>query len=59
MLHSKTLFMKWVKWMRDILNIITQHEGRDYEDIIWEYSLIETQFTKNKDYVTADNSFIL
>ena len=45
--------------MRDILNIITQHEGRDYEDIIREYSLIEARFTKNKDYVITDNSFIL
>ena len=45
--------------MRDILNIITQHEDRDYENIIWEYLLIEVQFIKNKDYVTADNNFIL
>ena len=44
--------------MRDILNIITWCEDRDYEDIIWEYSLIEAWFTKNKNYVTADNSFI-
>ena len=44
--------------MRDMLNIITQHKGRDYENIIWEYSLIEAQFTKNRDYVTVDNNFI-
>ena len=44
--------------MRDVLNIITQHEDRDYEDIIQKYSLIEVWFTKNRDYVTADNNFI-
>ena len=44
--------------MRDILNIITQHKDEDYENIIWEYSLIEARFIKNKDYVTADNNFI-
>ena len=45
--------------MRDILNIITQCEDRDYEDIVQKYSLIEARFIKNRDYVTADNSFIL
>ena len=45
--------------MRDILNIITQHEDRDYKNIIWEYLLIEARFTKNKEYVITDNSFIL
>ena len=45
--------------MRDILNIITQYEDKDYENIIWKYLLIEARFTKNRDYVTADNNFIL
>ena len=44
--------------MRDILNTITQCEDRDYENIIQKYSLIETRFIKNRDYVTADNNFI-
>ena len=44
--------------MRDILNMITWHEDRDYENIIQKYSLIEAQFIKNKDYVITDNSFI-
>ena len=44
--------------MRDILNIITQHEGRFYKDIIQKYLLIRVRFTKNKDYVIMDNNFI-
>ena len=44
--------------MRDVLNIITWHEDRDYEDIIWVYLLIEARFIKNKGYVTVNNSFI-
>ena len=44
--------------MRNILNIITQHEGRDYENNIQEYLLIEAKFIKNEDYVFTDNNFI-
>ena len=58
-LYKETSFIKWVKWIIDMLNTITWHEDRDYENIIQEYSFIEAQFIKNKDYVTMDNSFIL
>ena len=44
--------------MRDILNIITQYEVRDYINIIQEYLLIEAQFIKNRDYIITNNSFI-
>ena len=44
--------------MRYVLNTITQHKGRDYKNMIWEYSLTEAWFTKNRDYITANNSFI-
>ena len=54
----ETPFMKWVNWMRNMLNIITWCEERDYEDIIWEYLLIEARFTKNRDYIITDNDFI-
>ena len=45
--------------MREILNTITWHKDRDYENIIQEYSLIEAQFTKNKDYIIINNNSIL
>ena len=45
--------------MRDILNTITQHEGRDYKNIIQEYLLIGARFIKNRDYITTDNNYIL
>ena len=44
--------------MRGVLNTITQHEDRDYKNIIQKYSLIEAYFTKNRDYVITNNSFI-
>ena len=45
--------------MRNQLNMIVGQEGHKYSDIIHEYSFIESRFTKNEEYVTSENSFIL
>ena len=51
-------FAKWVEWMWGILNLITHWEGWRYGDIVREYLPIETWFTKNGGYVTAENSYV-
>ena len=45
--------------MRDQLNTIVGQEGYKYSDVICEYSPTELKFTKNREYVTLKNSFIL
>ena len=45
--------------MRDQLDMIIGWEGCEYSDIIYEYSFIESRFTKNGGYVTLKNDFIL
>ena len=52
-------FTRWVEWMQGILNSITHQEEQRYSDIVREYSLIETQFTKNEEYVTTENDYVL
>ena len=44
--------------MRDQLNIITGQEGCKYSDIICEYLLTESKFTKNREYIISENRFI-
>ena len=34
-------------------------EEQRYDDIVREYSSIEVQFTKNEEYITAENNYIL
>ena len=51
-------FAKQVKWIQEILNSITHQEEWRYNNIVREYSPIETWFTKNEGYVTAENSYI-
>ena len=57
--QSDSSFVKRVQWMRDQLNMIIEQEGHEYSDIICEYSPIESRFTKNEEYVTPENDFIL
>ena len=45
--------------MQEILNSITHQEEQRYGNIIREYLSIKTQFTKNEEYVTAENDYIL
>ena len=45
--------------MRDQLDTIIEQEGCEYSDIIHEYLPIKSRFTKNREYVTLKNSFIL
>ena len=45
--------------MQEILNLIMYWEEQRYSDIIREYSLIKTQFIKNKRYVIIENDYIL
>ena len=51
-------FTKWVKWMWEILNLITHQEEQRYSNIIKEYSSIKVWFTKNRDYVITENDYI-
>ena len=44
--------------MRDQLDTIVKREDYEYSDIICEYSLTESKFTKNREYVISENSFI-
>ena len=44
--------------MQEILNLIMHQEEWRYDNIIREYSSIKTQFTKNREYVTAENDYI-
>ena len=45
--------------MRDQLDIIIEWEGCKYSDIICEYLSTKSKFTKNENYVTLKNDFIL
>ena len=45
--------------MWEILNLITYWEEWRYNNIVREYSLIKTWFIKNKEYITAENDYIL
>ena len=51
-------FVKWVKWMWEILNLITYWEGWRYDNIVREYSSIKTWFIKNEGYVITENDYI-
>ena len=44
--------------MRDQLNMIIKQKDCEYSDIICEYSPIKLRFTKNREYITPENSFI-
>ena len=45
--------------MWEILNLIIYWEEQRYDNIVKEYSSIKTWFIKNKEYVTAENDYIL
>ena len=51
-------FMKWVEWMWGILNLIMYWKEQRYDDIVREYSSIETWFIKNREYITAENDYV-
>ena len=51
-------FAKQVKWMWGILNSITYQEEQRYDNIVREYSSIKAWFTKNREYVITENSYI-
>ena len=51
-------FAKWIEWMQEILNSITHQEEWRYDNIVREYLPIKTWFTKNKEYVITENSYI-
>ena len=51
-------FMKWVKWMQEIFNLITYQEEQRYNNIIKEYLSIRAQFIKNKEYIIIENDYI-
>ena len=52
-------FVKQIEWMQEILNLIMYWEEWRYDNIVREYLSIKTWFTKNKEYVTAENNYIL
>ena len=52
-------FIKQMKWMWEILNLITYWEEQRYNNIVREYLSIKTWFIKNKEYVTVENNYIL
>ena len=39
--------------------MIVEWEGHKYSDIICEYLSIKSRFTKDEEYVTPENDFIL
>ena len=51
-------FIKWVKWIWEILNLITYWEEWRYDDIVREYLSIKTWFTKNREYVITENDYV-
>ena len=51
-------FAKQIEWMWEILNLIMYQEEQRYSNIVKEYLSIEAQFTKNKEYITAENDYI-
>ena len=44
--------------MRDQLDMIIKRKDHEYSDIMCEYSPTKSKFTKNRGYVTSENSFI-
>ena len=52
-------FVKQIEWMWGILNSITHEEEWRYSNIIREYSLIETWFIKDEEYIIIENDYIL
>ena len=44
--------------MQEILNLIIYWEEWRYDNIVKEYLSIETWFTKNEEYVTAENDYV-
>ena len=52
-------FVKQIEWMWEILNLITYWEEWEYDNIVREYLFIKTWFTKNEEYVTAENDYVL
>ena len=52
-------FVKQIEWMWEILNLITYWEEQRYDNIVREYLSIKAWFTKNREYVTAENDYIL
>ena len=52
-------FAKQVEWMWEILNSITHWEEQRYNNIVREYLSIEAWFTKNREYITAENNYVL
>ena len=51
-------FIRRIEWMQEILNLIIYWEEWRYNNIVKEYSLIETWFIKNKEYVITENEYI-
>ena len=51
-------FVKQIKWMQEILNLIMHQEEWRYDNIIREYSSIKTQFTKNREYIITENDYV-
>ena len=52
-------FAKHIEWIWEIFNSIMYQEEQRYSDIVREYSSIKAWFTKNKEYVTAENDYVL
>ena len=52
-------FVKWVEWMWEILNLIMHQKEQRYDNIIRKYLSIKAWFTKNREYVTAENDYVL
>ena len=52
-------FAKQMKWMWEILNLITYWKEWRYDNIVREYLSIKTWFTKNERYVITENSYVL
>ena len=44
--------------MWEILNLIIYWEEQRYDNIIRKYLSIKIQFTKNEEYVTAENDYM-
>ena len=51
-------FAKQIEWMQEILNLIIHQEEQRYDNIIKEYLSIKAWFTKNREYVTAENDYV-
>ena len=51
-------FVKQMKWMQEILNLIMHQEEQRYSNIVREYLSIKAQFIKNRGYVITENDYI-